>query len=329
MRAHRFTILIALASILPSIPPSILPAVVASQEKFPDKQVTILHQFPPGGGVDLTTRGMSTIIEKYLGQQTIVVNKPGGGGLMAGITLINSKPDGYTTAALNPLGTDPELYSHFLKPAYSFKDLLPVARIMFDPYGIVVKADSPWKTLKDLTDYAKTNPGTVSWGHQGLGHPYYLRGISLTQQLGLKMNDVPFKGSRDECLAVLGGKVDAAIVSIAGSRGFLEANQLRMLAVQHPTRLSYMPNIPTFAEQGNDVGFPLHFTSLFAPKGTPPERVKILHDAVKSTLEDERFKEMMRKGGSDVLYGSAKDIIDDVERTRAVFSKVFKSLGIQ
>ena len=102
-----------------------------------------------------------------------------------------------------------------------------------------------------------------------------------------------------------------------------------MLAVQHPTRLSYLPDIPTFAEQGHDIGFPLHYTGYFAPKGTPPERIKILHDAIKSAMEDEQFKAAMTKGGSDILYGTPADLMVEVERMRTIYRDIFKRLGIQ
>ena len=102
-----------------------------------------------------------------------------------------------------------------------------------------------------------------------------------------------------------------------------------MLALQHPTRLSYLPDVPTFAEQGHDVGFPLHYTGLFAPKGTPADRIKVIHDAVKNSFEDERFKEAMKKGGSDILYGSVADLMQNVETMRRIYGGVFKKLGMQ
>jgi len=300
-----------------------------AQTKFPDRPVTLIVQFPPGGGADITARAIGQVIEKYLGQPLTIVNRPGGAGLTAGEALVRSAPDGYTIASLVSTGADPELYNHIRKAPYSINDMVPVLRVGFDPYGLIVKSDAPWKTLKEFVTHVKANPKKVSWGHQGLGHSYHLRGMSLIKENDLEMNDVAFKGSADEVRAVLGGKIDTAIVSVAASRQFLEAGTLRMLAVQHPTRLAYLPNIPTFVEQGYDTGFPLHFGGFFAPKGTSPEHVKILHDAVKQALEDDQFKEAMKKGGSDILYGSAKDLTDDVQVTRKVYGALFKSLGVQ
>jgi tripartite-type tricarboxylate transporter receptor subunit TctC len=299
-----------------------------AQDKFPSKPINVIVQFPPGGGTDITMRSIGAVIEKYLGQPLTIVNKPGGAGIVAGDALVRSAPDGYTIAALVATGADPELFANFRKATYALKDMDPIVRISFDPYGLVVKADAPWKTLQEFIDHVKSNPKKVSWGHQGLGHSYHLRGMSLIQENKLDMNDVAFRGSADEVTAVLGGKIDSAIVSIAASRPLIEAGTLRMLAVQHKTRLSYLPNIPTFAEQGYDVGFPLHYTGLFAPKGTPPDRIKIIDEAVKKTFEDEQFKQAMKVGGSDLLYGTVPELMGDVETMRRIYGEVFKKLGI-
>ncbi len=156
-----------------------------------------------------------------------------------------------------------------------------------------------------------------------------MRGASLARDNGLEMNDVPFLGSGPETLAVLGGKIDVAIVSVASCKAFLDAGTLRMLALQHPTRLKSIPNVPTFKEQGQDIGFPIHAQSYFAPKGTPENRIKILRDAIKRTTEDTPFQEAMTKAGIDVLYGSAQDISNDTEQMRKVYGDLFKSLGLQ
>lgn len=320
---HLFWLSMALSTIM------VGSSAVFAQEKFPTKPVTVIVQFPPGGGTDITARAIASVIEKYLGQPLTIVNKPGGSGIIAGDQLVKSAPDGYTIGMLVATGADPELFGYFRKASYTLKDMEPIVRVSFDPYGLVVKGEAPWRTLKDFIAHVKANPKKVSWGHQGLGHSYHLRGMSLIQSNRLEMNDVAFKGSADEVVAVLGGKIDSAFVSIAASRGFLEAGGLRMLALQHPSRLAYIPQVPTFAEQGFDDGFPLHYTGLFAPKGTPPARIKAIHDAIKSTFEDEQFKEAMKKGGSDILYGSVADLMKDVDGMRKIYTGIFNNLGFK
>lgn len=309
-------------------------AVIASfatpgQAAFPEKPVNLVVMFPPGGGTDVFARAVGSVIEKHLGQPLTVLNKPGGAGLIAGDFIAKAAPDGYTVGALVSTGADPELFRVFRKASYNWNDLIPVLRVAFDPYGLVVKNEAPWKTLQELIDYAKANPNKVSWGHQGLGHSYHLHGAAFQQKFDLKLNDVAYRGAADQVVAILGGKIDTATVSVAASRSHIQAGTMRMLAVQHPARLGYLPQVPTFAEQGADLGFPPHYTAYFVPKGTPPERVKILHDALKKSLEDPQFLEVVTKGGSDVLYGSPDDLMKDVETMRSSYTRVIEGLGLK
>ncbi len=309
----------------------LVPECASAQARYPDKPINVIVMFPPGGGTDIMARALGNVIEKHLGQPFTVINKAGGAGLIAGDFLVKAPPDGYTVGALVATGADPELFKHFRKPSYRLEDMVPVARVWVDPYGIVVKADAPWKTLKEFVAHVKANPSKLSWGHQGLGHSYHLRGSALIKAQGLDMNDVPFKGTAEEILAVLGNKIDCAFVSTAGSRSFLEAGQLRMLGLQHPQRLPYLPDVPTFAEQGFDTSpaFPLHYTGFLVPKGTPPDRVEILNKAVKAALADPQFLEAMKKGGSEVLYGTADEFLADVANMRKVYGQVLKDLGFE
>lgn len=303
-------------------------ATLSAALEFPERPITIVVPFPPGGGVDMVARIAQPFMQKLLGQPIIVINKPGGGGLIAGEFLARSKPDGYTVGLFATPTADPELYSYFRQPLFKYSDLLPVVRLRFEAYGLISKSDAPWRNLAEFLSYAKAHPRTMAWGHQGIGHPYHLKGVSLARENGLEMTDVPYKGSKAEILALIGGEINVAIVSVPSVKGMLDEGRIRMLAVQHYTRLPSIPNVPTFLEVGQDVGFPLLSSALLAPRGTPEKIIKILHDATKKTLEDENFLDLMLKGGHNVLYGSAEDFNRDIGQTRKIYTGLFKSMGL-
>jgi tripartite-type tricarboxylate transporter receptor subunit TctC len=300
---------------------------IAEEAKYPQRPVTAVVQFPIAGGGDIYVRGIANVIEKYFGQPWTVINKPGGAGVVAGDFLSKAKPDGYTIGNLISTGADPELYTYFRKPTYKFSDLAPIIRVISYSYCLIVHKDAPWRSLKEFIEYVKVHPKEIRWAHQGVGHPYHLLGVALNRQNGLDMIDVPFKGSADENLAVLGKKVEAAIVSVVTAKQFVEAGQLLMLAVQSPSRLPYLPNVPTFEELGQVRGFPIHYDALFAPKGTPDQIIKTIHDATKKAIEDGAFKSAMDKSGMDILYGSPEDVKRDVEMHRKVYGEIFTNLG--
>jgi len=300
---------------------------LAEEVKYPEKPVTAVVQFPIAGGGDIYVRGLANVIEKYFGQPWTVINKPGGAGVVAGDFLSKAKPDGYTICNLISTGADPELYSYFRKPTYKFSDLAPIIRVISYSYCLVTRSDVPWRNLKEFIEYVKAHPKEIRWAHQGVGHPYHLLGVALSRQNGLDMTDVPFKGSADENLAVLGKKVEAAIVSVVTAKQFVEAGQMLMLAVQSPSRLPYLPKVPTFEELEQVRGFPIHYDALFAPKGTPDYIIKKIHDAVKKAMEDDAFKSAMDKSGMDILYGTPEDVKRDVEIHRKVYGEIFTNLG--
>jgi tripartite-type tricarboxylate transporter receptor subunit TctC len=300
---------------------------IAEEAKYPVKPITLVIQFPPGGGADIAGRSLSNVIKKYFGQPFIVINKPGGAGIVAGDFVTKGKPDGYAIGGFVSTGCNPELYSYFRKATYTYMDLKPIIRFTSMTYCLVSRSDGLWSNLREFIDYAKKHPKQIKWAHQGVGHPYHLLGVALSKQNGLDMIEVPFKGAADENLAVLGNKIEVAIVSVASAKPLVEGGKLQMLAVLHPVRLAYLPNVPTFAELGYDVGFPPNYFSLFAPKDTPDYIIRKIHDAVKKAIEDEAFISAMNQAGIDIYYGSPDDVKNDMEKDRKVFGAMFKILG--
>jgi tripartite-type tricarboxylate transporter receptor subunit TctC len=330
MKMKKF--IVVLSVIFSTLISVMLPNVVLCGEpNFPRRPLSVVLPFPPGGAIDMVSRGMQPFMEKYTGQPLIVLNKPGGVGLIAGNLVATSKPDGYKFGLFNFQVSVPEVFSSFrtAPSPYKHSDLVPVIRLRFSTFTLITKSDAPWANLDELISYAKKHPGKLSWVHQGISHPYYIKGVSLFSKAGVKLNPVPFKGSAAEIVAILGGKIDVAFTSVTAAKKHKEAGNIRMLGFQHFERLPDIPDVPTFKELGYDKGFPLNMSAFFVPKGTPENRIKILHDATKKVLEDDGFKDFMQKGAHNILYGTAEDTRKDLEQLTKFFGEIIKSPGFK
>ena len=252
---------------------------------FPVRPIKLIVAFPAGGPTDITMRSLADNASKILGQPVIIDNKPGAGGTLPAQQLQTVPADGYTLAQI-PLGV-------FRLP-YTTKinwdpvtDITYVLNVTGYAFGIVVPADSPFKTWADFVAYAKAHPGELSYGSTGTLTSPHLTTELIAQKAGIKLLHNPYKGSADLMLAVLSGQLMAA----ADSTGFapqVEAGKLRVLNTWGEKRLDKFPNAPTLKELGYDTVQNSPF-GIGAPKGTPPDVVKRLHDAFKKAMEDPSY----------------------------------------
>jgi len=252
---------------------------------FPTKEVQILIPYAPGGATDLVFRALAASTSKYLGKAVVVVNKAGGGGAVGFTEAAQSRPDGYTlVTAITPLTILP----HQVKTAFTYKDFEPIINVVQDPAMFQVRADSPWKTLQEFLDYAKKNPGMITVGNSGAGGGVHLIALAFEKAAGVKFNQIPFAGGGPSVTALLGGHIHAVSVSPPEGIAHVKAGKLRIIALFSEKRMEAFPNVPTVLEQG--VNFTMgQWRGIAAPKGTPADVVKKLHDAFKQGMEDPAF----------------------------------------
>lgn len=262
-----------------------LGAAFAQAQGFPVRPIKLVIAFPAGGPTDITMRSLADNASKILGQPVIIDNKPGAGGTLPAQQLQTSPADGYTLAQI-PLGVFRLPYTTKINwdPV---KDIAYVLNVTGYAFGIVVPADSPFKTWADFVAYAKANPGKLTYGSTGTLTSPHLTTELIAQKAGIELQHVPYKGSADLMLAVLSGQLMAA----ADSTGFapqVEAGKLRVLNTWGEKRLDKFPNAPTLKELGYDIVQNSPF-GIGAPKGTPPAVVKRLHDAFKKAMEEPSY----------------------------------------
>ena len=291
-------------------------------KSFPEKPIKLVIAFPAGGPTDITMRSLADNAARVLGHPVIIENKPGAGGTLPAQQLQTAAPDGYTIAQI-PLGVFRLGYTTRIHwdPV---KDISYVINVTGYAFGIVVPADSPLKTWADFVAYAKDNPGKLSYGSTGTLTSPHLTTEIVAQQAGIELQHIPYKGSADLMQAVLGGHVMAA----ADSTGFapqVEAGKLRVLNTWGDKRLAKFPDAPTLKELGYDIVQNSPF-GIGAPKGTPPEVVKRLHDAFKKAMEDPSYVATLAKYDMQPIYMNSADYAkfaqDTVQREKAVIDKL-------
>jgi tripartite-type tricarboxylate transporter receptor subunit TctC len=253
--------------------------------EFPTKEVQIIIPYAAGGATDLIFRALAATTGKYLGKAVIVVNRPGGGGTVGCTEAAQAKPDGYTLlSAITPLTILP----HQVKTAFTYKSFDPVINVVKDPGMFLVRSDSPWKSLREFLDYAKKNPDMITVGNSGAGGGVHLIALAFEKTAGVKFNHIPFAGGGPSVTALLGGHINAVSVSPPEGIEHVKAGKLKIIALFAEKRFDLFPDVPTVKEQGVDFVMG-QWRGLAAPKGTPPDAIKKLHDAFKKGMEDPVF----------------------------------------
>ncbi|CAM3490268.1 tripartite tricarboxylate transporter substrate binding protein [Bordetella sputigena] len=263
---------------------------------WPDRPVRIVVPYPPGGNVDVAARLIGPGLQAALGQPIIVENKPGAGGMIAGEAVARAEPDGYTLfmAANGPLLFSPLI---FKRQAYKWdRDFAPISSVSFTPLVLEVKPSLPVKTVGELIVLAKKEPGKLTMASPGAGTTNHLVSELLQSVTGARWTTAQYKGNAPANTDLLGGQVDFQFDQISVASPFIKDGRLRALAVTTAKRVPSLPDVPTFAEAGVQGMEAATFTGLLAPKGTPPEVLARLSQALAGILKQpdiiKRFDDM-------------------------------------
>jgi tripartite-type tricarboxylate transporter receptor subunit TctC len=271
---------------------------------FPDKPITLIVPYPAGGATDVIARPLAEAAGKILGQPVLVENKGGGGGAVGVGSIIGKDPDGYL---LSIVVTSLHRVAHINKLSFdTVKDVTPIIRVGGYLYGVLVKPDSNYKTLKDLMEYARANPGQVAYMASGIGTGGHIAAEEMAANAGnVKFNHLPSKGDQESSAGLLGGHVDF-ISTTSGWIPLVEAGQLKLLATYGEERVKKFPDVPTVKEAGYKT---VHNSpiGIVGPKGLPADRVKILHDAFHKAMSDPAFLAAMGKYEMPLLYLNTGD----------------------
>lgn len=274
-----------------------------AQEPYPSRPVQIVVPFPPGGVADVVARAIAPSLERHLKQPIVIVNKSGAAGAVGMQVAATSKPDGYTLLlGLVSISSIPEVDKLFgREPKYTRDDFVGIARISADPPILVVKADSPWKTVKDLVEDAKKRPGEIIYSSSG---PYGASHVPMEmfmQAAGIKLRHLPTTGGGPATTAVLGGHAQMWASPPALAFPHIRAGKMRVLASFGAQRLAALPDVPTLKELGYNVEYYL-WAGLFAPKGVPAPALKIIQDVVRRAVQEPELRTAMEKVQTPIAY---------------------------
>lgn len=300
-------------------------AGTASAQSFPGgRPITLIAPSVPGGSTDVVCRALADSVSKRLGVAVVVENRAGAGGALGGLALASAKPDGHTVALL-PLA----VFRAHLMQKMSFdplRDIAYVAGLGGFVFGLAVPADAPYKTLKDLLDYAKRNPGKVTFGHAGIGSTPHLAVEELAQKTGVELTAVPYKGSNEALAALLGNQ----IFMMSGTTEFtphVQSGRLRVLATLGAQRSQAFPDAPTLRELGVDIVNESPF-GIGAPRGTPAATVQTLHDAFNAALGEPQVKAAFARFHMPILPMTSADYEAFARRTVASERGTLTRLGL-
>lgn len=269
----------------------------ASHAEYPTKPVNFMIPFGVGGSADLMGRALAAGAKSSLGQPIVPINRPGAGGGIMYTALKESPPDGYTVGWNS---TSILTSTNIGNVKFKYTAFENVCRIGYTAMPIAVRADAPWKTFKELVDFAKKNPGKIKIGNAGTGSGTHLTAVMMEKVADIKVVHVPL-GAKRRVPSLLGGEVEVICVPLPEAAPQVLAGQIRLLAVSTAKRDPKFPDVPSMEELGYPVVMDL-FRGISVPKGTPPDVIKKLAASFKAGSQDEGFKKIAEKKGFNISF---------------------------
>jgi tripartite-type tricarboxylate transporter receptor subunit TctC len=299
----------------------------SAQSSFPSKPVKIFVPYAAGGAVDILSRTLGDVVSKQWGQPVVIENRPGAGGVIASQALVASPPDGHTLIVVaSGHATNPFLYP---KITYdTFKDFTPISLLASSPNILLVRADSPFKTLADMIAQARATPGSLSFAHSGTGTSTHLAGELLKSLAKIDLNAIPYKGGAPAINDLLGGQIPMSFNNGPESVGQIEAGTVRALAVTTAARATFLPNVPSMAETvpGYDTEV---WWGLLGPAGMPRDVVEKISNDFVAALSTEAVKERLLKLGAAPIGSSPQKFDAKIRADYRKWGPIIEAAGMK
>ncbi len=303
-------------------------ACLAHAQGYPSRPITIISPFPPGGISDLTARPFAATMAKFLGQNVVVENKAGAGGALGHAYVARAAPDGYTLMmALSSIAIIPvsdEVNGR--QPTYQMSDFTPIALISADPTVLMVPAAAKWKTVKELVEDAKANPGRISYSSSGLYGTTHTAAEMFAQAAGIQLLHVPYKGGGPAMQAALANEVMFTIQSPGVANPHVKSGKFRLLASWGGKRIDTLPEVPTLLEQGYPAEFYI-WAAMFGPKGLPGELAERLRTVSRQVANDADFRKAMGGMNTPIDYRDGAEFQSFLEADSKRLADVVRRMG--
>jgi tripartite-type tricarboxylate transporter receptor subunit TctC len=290
--------------------------------------VRLIVPFPPGGSNDIVGRLMAQELTEKLGKQVVIDNRGGAGGTLGADLAAKAAPDGHTILmGLSSISIFPVSDRINGKtPPYELRDFAPIALVTADPTVLVVRTDSPYRSVRDFVDAAKANPGKINYSSSGVYGTLHVAMEIFAGAAGVKLFHVPYQGGGPAVTALLGGQVEALASGPAAAIGQIKGGKMRALASWSDKRLDLLPEIPTFKELGYDAEFYI-WSGVFVPASTPAPIINRLREAVREAATSAEFKSAMEKVSTPVSYLDAPEFQKYWERDAARLKTALEKIG--
>jgi tripartite-type tricarboxylate transporter receptor subunit TctC len=303
------------------------PVTPARAQSYPDHAVRLIIPFPPGGSIDTLGRILTEKLATLWGQSVFIENRAGAGGMVGSSVAAQAAPDGYTMS----FGGQFMAANVTIVPSANFdpvKSFAPVILVATGQDVLMVPADSPFHSVKEVVDYAKAHPGELTYASLGIGSSGQLASTLFSEVTGITLQHVPYNSFSQAVTDVSAGRISLWLTTLGGSIGHIQAGKLRALAVSGPTRAAQLPDVPTFDELGVAYGNDTSWYALFAPAGTPPTAIAKINADTNKILADADMKERATKLGFRLVGGTPEALGAHLRGEIDKWAKVAKAAGL-
>ena len=307
---------------------ALLPAIAAAQAEFPSKPVRLVVPFAPGGSTDVVARLLAEKLSLPLGRQVVIDNRPGGGAIVGADYVAKSAPDGHTLVVSSTSSIAPVPLMRSSMPYDPLRDFSHIALIGTFANGVLVRGDSPYRSMRDLLDQIRANPGKLTYASVGIGSSGYMTGELLKQRAGVDIVHVPYKGAAQAVIDLIAGRVDIQFESLVSAIPNIRAGKLRLLAVASPARAKTYPEIPAVAEfVPGVIGAP--WFGISAPAKIPPVILARLERDIVGVLRNSDTRAKLDEMGMEPSGAGPAEFLAHIQAENQTWGPIIRALNIR